>query len=128
MPNWLFKPRGTEFGTLARRGEFDSRGINKEAVYIQAMGRAKSWGNRSQKDGCCGTLFVSPKGVLYPCECRQQSIGTVDDPHSLVSDHFSSGYCVLSKEYKTEILPQIAEHKAWVIAHVSQKRGEPVPV
>ena len=112
----------TEFGTL-KRDEIDSRGINREGVYIQAMGRAKSWGNRSQTEGCCGALFVSPKGVLFPCECRVKSIGTVDDPHSLVSEHFSSGYCVNSKGYKEEVAPQIAEHQKWYVAHVAQKQA-----
>jgi len=113
-----------EFGGVMRGDEYDCRGINKEAYYIQRMGRARTWGTRSKTDGCCGGIFVHPKGTLYPCECRQHSIGTVDDPHSVISDHFSGGYCVNSKGYKTEILPQIKERVEWRVAHVSVKQGE----
>jgi hypothetical protein len=114
-------------GNHYRNDDHDCRGINKEATYIQRMGRAKSWGNRSKEDGCCAVLFVSPKGVIYPCECRQHSIGTVDDPHSVISEHFSGGYCVNSKGYKTGVLPLIKEQTEWKAAHVSVKQGELVP-
>lgn len=109
------------------REEYDCRGINEQPHYIQKMGRARLWGNRSAEDGCCGGIFVNPKGVIYPCECRLHSIGTVTDPHSVISEHFCDGACVRSKRYKTEIVPMIEEHKAWRVAHVSVKRAEAVP-
>ena len=119
-----------EFGGVNhfKSDDHDCRGINKEGAYIQRMGRATSWGNRSKSDGCCGDIFVHPKGTLYPCECRQHSIGTVDDPHSVISEHFSGGYCVNSKSYKAEVLPLIKEKTEWRVAHVSVKQGELVPL
>ena len=113
-----------DFGGQMQGDDHDCRGINKEAHFIQRMGRAKTWGTRPKEEGCCGGIFVNPKGVIYPCECRQKSIGTIDNPHSVISEHFSSGYCVNSKGYKGEVLPLIKEQTEWRVAHVSVKQGE----
>ena len=103
-----FKRPRREYGQ-SFRDEYDCRDVNGEILYVQAMGRAKNWGNRSMKDGCCGGLFVTPKGTLYPCECKRGSLGTVFAPRGVVYEHFNGGYCSQSEGYKTEVLPMIKE-------------------
>lgn len=98
------RPQRDYYAPKSYRDEYDCRDTNGEIVYVQAMGRAKSWGNRSMKDGCCGGLFITPKGTLYPCECKRGSLGTVHEPKGLVYEHFSGGYCCQSKDYKSEVL------------------------
>ena len=78
--------------------------INGEITYVQAMGRAKNWGNRSQKAGCCGGLFCTPRGNLYACECKKVKLGTIFDPQNVYYGHYEGGYCSQSEEYKTEVL------------------------
>src|SRR5271169_5787259 len=42
-----FRRPKREYGTPSFQDEYDCRDTNGEIVYVQAMGRAKSWGNRS---------------------------------------------------------------------------------
>lgn len=88
------------------RDEYDCRDIEKplEHFQIQRMGRGKSWGGKSMKDGCCGGVFCTPRGNLYACECKRVKLGTVSEPQGLVYEHFSGGYCSQSEGYKTEVL------------------------
>lgn len=86
------------------QNEYDCRDINGEITYVQAMGRAKNWGNRSQKAGCCGGLFCTPRGNLYACECKKVKLGTIFDPQNVYYGHYEGGYCSQSEEYKTEVL------------------------
>ncbi len=111
----------------ARRDDGDYREVRGEIYNVIPQGRAKSWGNREMHGQCCGGIFCTPKGTLYPCECHRNPLGTVFDPHSVVSDHFSGGYCYKSEEYRTEVLPQIQSYHEWHVTNVSQKRGELVP-
>ncbi len=92
---------------------------------IQRMGRAKTWGSISQTEGCCGGVMTTPGGVLYPCMCRRKSIGTVDNPHSLVREHFTENICIGSVSYKEKVLPAIKEkhkEKQWVVSHITDKQ------
>lgn len=100
------RPKRDYYSTPSARDERDCRDIGGANGLIQRMGRAKSWGNRSQKDGCCGGLFIHPSGKIYPCDCRQKCIGTLDDQRNISYDLFQ-GYCVHSKEFKEEIAPNL---------------------
>lgn len=96
------KPKRDHYTPSNFRDEYDCRDTNGEIVHVQAMGRAKKWGNNSMKDGCCGGLFVTPKGTLYPCECKRTSLGTVADPSKVRYEHFQ-GMCERTSEYKDEM-------------------------
>ena len=98
------RPQRDFYAPRSFRDEYDCRDTNGEIVYVQAMGRAKNWGNRSMKDGCYGGLFVTPRGNMYACECKRAKLGTVDKPQGLVYEHFSGGYCSQSEGYKAEVL------------------------
>jgi hypothetical protein len=98
------------------RDEYDCRDIEQplENFQIQRMGRGKSWGGKSMKDGCCGGVFCTPRGNLYACECKRVKLGTVNDPQGLVSEHFYGGYCSQSEGYKTEVLHIEEQEKSLV--------------
>lgn len=105
------RPKRDHYAPANFRDEYDCRDIEQplENFQIQQMGRGKGWGGRSMKDGCCGGLFITPKGTLYPCECKRGSLGTVHDPRGVVYEHFSGGYCVQSEGYQTEVVPMMRE-------------------
>ena len=97
------------------RDEYDCRDVETplERFQVQQMGRGKSWGGKSMKDGCCGGLFCTPRGNLYACECKRVKLGTVADPRDVISEHLSSGYCSRSSYYKDEITPMMKEREEW---------------
>lgn len=98
------KPDRDYYAPTSHRDEYDCRDIGNDPTYIQAMGRAKNWGNRSQTEGCCGGLFVTPRGNLYACECKKVKLGTISEPLGVVYEHFYGGHCSQSEGYKTEVL------------------------
>jgi len=98
------KPR-RENGVHSYQHDYDCRDIENplDDMQVQAMGRAKGWGGNRLEHGCCGGLFVTPRGTLYPCECKWTSLGTVADPNKVTYEHFQ-GHCERTSEYKTEVL------------------------
>lgn len=122
-----FKRPQRGYGQPSARDERDHRDIGGANGLIQRMGRAKSWGDRSMKDGCCGGLFIHPTGKLYPCDCRKGCIGTLDDQRNVVYELFQ-GYCCQSKEYKTEVLPNLVPWQPDLkVARVTVKTKALVP-
>ena len=104
--------------------DHDFRSINGGGVYIERIGRAKSWGNRESKDGgCCGGPLIHPKGIIYPCTCRIKPIGTIDDCPDLCHEHFCAGICCQSDTYKDELEPLMKNNRAYRVAHVSVKKN-----
>ena len=114
-------PKGSDY--RSRLENNDCRGINAGNGFIQKQGRAKSWGNRSQSDGCCGGVAVHPTGKVYPCTCFKQCLGTIDDCPGLVPEHFGGGYCCGSKGYKEEVVPMMQSHLEWRAARMSVKKN-----
>ena len=120
------RPR-REYGTPSFRDERDHRDIGGANGLIQRSGRAKSWGDRSMKDGCCGGLFVHPTGKLYPCDCRVKPIGTLDDQRNVSYDVFQ--YCVHSKEFKEEVAPNLVPWQTDLkVVHVRVNKRDIVSV
>jgi sulfatase maturation enzyme AslB (radical SAM superfamily) len=109
------RPQRDHYAPSNFRDEYDCRDIEKplEHFQVQQMGRGKSWGGKSMKDGCCGGLFCTPRGNLYACECKRVKLGTVAEPQDVISEHLSSGYCSQSQYYKDEIVPMMQERREW---------------
>jgi sulfatase maturation enzyme AslB (radical SAM superfamily) len=109
------RPQRDHYAPSNFRDEYDCRDIEKplENFQVQRMGRGKSWGGKSMKDGCCGGLFCTPRGNLYACECKRVKLGTVAEPQNVISEHLSSGYCSQSQYYKDEIIPMMQERDEW---------------
>jgi sulfatase maturation enzyme AslB (radical SAM superfamily) len=126
------RPQRDHYAPSNFRDEYDCRDIEKplENFQVQRMGRGKSWGGKSMKDGCCGGLFCTPRGNLYACECKRVKLGTVAEPQNVISEHLSSGYCSQSQYYKDEIIPMMQEHREWQqtkAAKAVECLGGPVP-
>jgi hypothetical protein len=109
------RPQRDHYAPANFRDDYDCRDIEKplENFQVQQMGRGKSWGGKSMKDGCCGGLFCTPRGNLYACECKRVKLGTVQDPQDVISEHLTSGYCSQSEYYKDEVAPMMQEHREW---------------
>lgn len=107
------RPQKDYYAPRTFQDDYDCRDIEKplENFQVQRMGRGKSWGGRSIKDGCCGGVFCTPRGNLYACECKKASLGTVNAPRGLVYEHFSSGACSRSESYQMEVVPMMQENE-----------------
>ncbi len=120
-----FKQPKRDHYNPSSRDERDHRFIGGATGVISRQGRAKSWGHKNMEDNCFGRLFIHPTGKIYPCVCLRGCIGTLDDQRNISRDLFQD-YCVSSKEYKTEVLPNL---KPWQqdlkVHHVTDIRAKP---
>lgn len=89
----------------------DCRGINGDGGYIQPVGRAKKWGYHPLITCVCDSVFITPKGDVWPCACKAKGtqLGHVSKNPQVVYEHFE-GYCAKSDGYKENVLPVLKEN------------------
>jgi len=96
-----FVPRKDSISGYQR--EDDCRGINDGNGFIQPVGRAKGWGHHPFRTCVCDSVFIHPKGDVWPCACKVKKLGHLDDASiPLVYEHFE-GYCAKDERYKEAV-------------------------
>lgn len=89
--------RNDGWGDYIPSNNHDYRFVNGDSLYLSPHGRAKKLGEpMNDVNKCaCDTLFVTPKGDIYPCGCKLTKLGNVlGDLSFLNFDHFE-GNCEL---------------------------------
>ena len=76
----------------------DNRSVNGGDHLIIPVGRAKSWGNNPYIKCVCDSLFITPKGNVFPCGCKKTKIGHVSSGVDLKYEHFE-GHCEKDEHY-----------------------------
>lgn len=109
-----FVPRKDTYG---HQREDDCRGINDGNGYIQPVGRAKSWGYHPLRTCVCDSVFITPKGYVFPCGCKKKALGHLDDPNNIpiVYEHFE-GYCQSDTEKYAEHVESVMKENGLVTA------------
>lgn len=106
-----FNTKINRWGNPSDRDENDHRSINYGGGYIQPAGRAKSWGHHPLRSCICDSVFISPKGKVWPCACkvRGSELGNTiaEASHKIVCEHFE-GHCAKSEAYKQTVIPAMA--------------------
>jgi MoaA/NifB/PqqE/SkfB family radical SAM enzyme len=104
-----FDTKKNQWGERANREDGDHRSINYGGGFIQPVGRAKSWGNHPFRTCACDSIFITPKGKVWPCACkvRGTELGTIAEASTkIVSEHFE-GYCAKTDDYKNKVIPSM---------------------
>lgn len=103
-----FNTKLNQWGERANRENDDHRSINYGSGYIQPAGRAKSWGHHPLRTCVCDSVFITPKGKVWPCACkvRGSELGNTiaEAAQKIVCEHFE-GHCAKSKGYKETVIP-----------------------
>lgn len=106
-----FDTKRNQWGERSSRENDDHRSINYGGGFIQAAGRAKRWGNHPFRKCVCDSVFVSPKGKVWPCACKVRgseiSNTIAEASRKMVYEHFE-GHCFKSKGYKETVVPAMA--------------------
>lgn len=96
------KPK-TSYYNNNSRNEYDHRGVNGPGSSVIAAGRAKNWGHNPFVKCVCDSLFITPRGLVYPCGCKKEALGHVSDATLPISYEHFEGRCESDPHYKEKM-------------------------